>query len=393
MSADELVSDSQYLEPFDGPMYDNLYARIHARAVHRHRQTPDEQRPRITESVAEQGYELAYDHILSGLKYLAEGEANEYSDKTLRNAAQILEKLYWNESSNLAERTNELETAALAYYLAGYYARAFVLMQGVNASTNSSNNLMRLMFLRELPKIRDLVLKTLSQEQFRDVFLANSANGGEINQIQAINFALEGTLHRIYLLLYEYARTGKDVLLEQAIDFCNVGILFALDQHSRDWWWTFYCTSSLLHEYHRNSLWTCLRPMMDDAPLNPVRGYIRAAFWRSPYPVLELWRSQSHVVEKIKDGRSYCVKMPTGSGKTRIAELTILKFLLDTQNEPERKCLYVAPYRALAVELEHSLRQSFAPIGIGVSQLYGSYDLNPAESLIVEDSRDLHRHT
>lgn len=133
----------------------------------------------------------------------------------------------------------------------------------------------------------------------------------------------------------------------------------------------------------------CLRSMIDDNPLNMVRRYIRASFLHPIHPILELWRSQSHVVENINDGRSYCVKMPTGSGKTRIAELTILKFLMDTQNEPGRKCLYVAPYRALAVELEQSLRQSFAPIGIGVSQLYGSYDLNPAESLIVEASRVL----
>lgn len=389
MSKSRSVSDDQNFEPFDGPLYDNLYAKIHARAIHRHRQTPDDQRPRISESIAEQGHELAYDHILSGLKYLINGEADENSDKTLRNAAQILEKLYWNESSNLAEKASELETAALAYYLAGYYARSFVLMQGVNYSTNNSNSLMRLMFLRDLPKIRDLVLKTLSQERFRDIFLASSVSRGDIDQIQAIHFALEGTLHRIYLLLYEYARTGKDDLIVQAIDFCNIGILLAFDQHSRDWWWIFYCSISLLREYHRNSLWTCLRPMMDDTPLNPVKNYIRAAFWRSPYPILELWRSQSHVVEKINDGRSYCVKMPTGSGKTRIAEITILKFLLDTQNEPKRKCLFVAPYRALAVELEQSLRRSFAPIGIGVSQLYGSYDLNPAESLIVENSRIL----
>src|SRR5207245_2762969 len=70
-------------------------------------------------------------------------------------------------------------------------------------------------------------------------------------------------------------------------------------------------------------------------------------------------------------------------------ELAILKFLRNTQNEPGKKCLYIAPYRALAVELEQNLQRSFAPIGIGVSQLYGSYDLNPAESLIVEDSRIL----
>ncbi len=125
MSTSRSDSGSHSFEPLDGPMYDSLYAKIHARAIHRHRQTPEEQRPRISESVAEQGYKLAYNHILTGLKYLVECEANEDSDKALRNAAQILERLYWNESSNQSERISELETAALAYYLAGILCPRF----------------------------------------------------------------------------------------------------------------------------------------------------------------------------------------------------------------------------------------------------------------------------
>ena len=81
--------------------------------------------------------------------------------------------------------------------------------------------------------------------------------------------------------------------------------------------------------------------------------------------------------------------MPTSAGKTRIAELAILKFLIDTQATSEKKCLYIAPYRSLAVELEESLRRSFEPIEIGVSQLYGSYDLNPAEAWLIDKSKIL----
>ena len=102
--------------------------------------------------------------------------------------------------------------------------------------------------------------------------------------------------------------------------------------------------------------------MMEDDTNLLVRRYIKAAFSRRQWPVLELWRSQSHVVEHIKDGQSYCLKMPTNSGKTRVAELAILKFLLDTQETPEKKCIYIAPYRALAVEVEQNLRRSFEPI-------------------------------
>ncbi len=389
MSISRSVSDTEDFDLLDGSSYDKLYARMHVRAIHRHRRTTQEQYSNTNEHEVKQAYKFANEQIFTALRYLAEHEADQSSKDTLRNAAQILEKLYWDEPAEFRERTEGLETAALAYYLSGYYARTYVLVQGIDSSTNSSNNLMRLMFLRKLPEIRELALQTLSQAQLRDAFLANSISKGETDQTEAINLALKGTLHRVYLLFYEYARTGNDNLINRAIDFCNVGILFAIDQQLQDWWWTFYCTTSLLNEYHRNSLWTCLHPMINDNPYNPVRLYILEAFRHPTRPILELWPSQSHVVENINDGRSYCIKMPTGSGKTRIAEVTILKFLLDTQYEPNKKCLYIAPYRALAVELEQSLRGSFDPIGVGVSQLYGSNDLNPAESLIVADSKVL----
>jgi replicative superfamily II helicase len=44
--------------------------------------------------------------------------------------------------------------------------------------------------------------------------------------------------------------------------------------------------------------------------------------------------------------------MPTSSGKTFIAELLILKYL---NQQPEKKCIYVAPYRALTNEKENEL--------------------------------------
>ena len=380
---------SVYYEQAASRLYLNLYARIHARAIHRYRGTPQDQRPRISEHSAVEGRDLAHYLIVGALRYLLENEADDSSDITLRNAAQILEKLYIDEPSDFPARTEELYTTALAYYLAGYYPRAFVIMHGVSPSEESSQNLIRLMFIRQLAKIKDITLKNLSKENARDSFLANSTQQGDITEIDAINFAFEGTLNRIYSLFYEYARTGTEDLIHQALDLSSIGRQLAIDQHSQVWWWIFQCTLALLREYHRNSLWTCLQPMMDEDSSYLVQRYIKAAFYRSPWPILELWRSQSHVVEYIKDDKSYCLKMPTSSGKTRIAELAILKFLLDTQAAPGKKCIYIAPYRALAVEIEQSLSRSFQPIGVGVSQLYGSYDLNPAESLLVDESRIL----
>lgn len=385
-SAETLKGASEYLT---GPRYIDLYAKTHALDIHQFRRTPENLRPHISEQLPKRAYDIAYDCILLALKFFEEEEADPDTDVVLQHAAQLLEKLYLNKPADTPQRTETLHTAALAYYLAGHYARAFVLMRGVSGSDGSPMNLIQSLFLRELPKIKNATLKVFSQEHFIDTLLASSVRRGEIDDLVAVSYALEGTIHRVFLFFYEYARTGIENLIERAIAFARIGLQLSIEQELFDWWRVFQCALALLREYHRNSLWVCLHPLIHDDTSQVVKQYIKAAFLRQPLPILELWRSQSHVVEYINDGKSYCLKMPTSSGKTRIAELAILKFLINTQEAPEKKCIFIAPYRALAVELEQSLSRSFEPLGVGVSQLYGSYDLNPAESLLVNDAKIL----
>lgn len=389
MNTDDAETLKRAFEYVTGPSYIDLYAKTHALDIHQFRKTPENLRPHISEQLPKRAYEIAYNYILLALKFFEEEEANPETDVMLQHAAQLLEKLYLNKPADTPQRTDTLRTAALAYYLAGHYARAFVLMRGVTGLDDSPMNLMQSLFLRELPKIKNATLKVLSQERFIDTPLSNSVRRGEIDDFEAISYALEGTINRIFLFFHEYARTGIQNLIERAIAFARLGLQLSIEQELLDWWWLFQCALALLREYHRNSLWVCLHPLTHDDTSQVVKRYIQAAFLRQPLPILELWRSQSHVVGHINDGKSYCLKMPTSSGKTRIAELAILKFLINTQEAPEKKCMYIAPYRALAVELEQSLSRSFEPIGVGVSQLYGSYDLNPAESLLADDAKIL----
>lgn len=378
MNNDLTNKHSEYTEFVSSPQYLDMFAKIHAMDMHRFRGTPADQLPRINEYEIKKGREIAWERILLALKHLEEEKANDETDKDLLNAAQLLEKLFLNRSLDTPNRMKELHMAGLAYYLSGYYARAYVLMRGVTYSDDKASNLMRLLFLRELSQIKDTTLEALSQKNLIDVPLASSVSAGDIDDSEAVEHALEGTLNRVFLFLYEYARIGNEDLIDRAESFLRIGLQLSIEQQLKEWWWVFQCTISLLREYHRNLLWFCLRFMLNEDPSQLVKSYIKAAFSRQPLPVLELWRSQVHVLENINDNRSYCLKMPTSSGKTRIAELAILKFLIETYTKPEKKCIYIAPYRALAVELEQSLRRSFESIGIGVSQLYGSYDLNPA---------------
>lgn len=61
------------------------------------------------------------------------------------------------------------------------------------------------------------------------------------------------------------------------------------------------------------------------------------------------------------------IALPTSAGKTRIAELCILRALADG-----RRTIYVTPLRALSAQVERVLARTFVPLGAAVTSLYGA---------------------
>ena len=94
--------------------------------------------------------------------------------------------------------------------------------------------------------------------------------------------------------------------------------------------------------------------------------------------ISEVWPSQRAAVDKglLDSHASKVVSMPTSSGKTRIAEMSILHALTSAVGS---KCVYVAPYRALVSEVVETLAKVFPDLGYSVSGLDGSYDDDPSE--------------
>lgn len=108
------------------------------------------------------------------------------------------------------------------------------------------------------------------------------------------------------------------------------------------------------------SLWQRLR-----------RTYVAALMARDRAEI-DLWPSQLHVVDRIFAGTDdLVVALPTSAGKTRIAELCILRCLAQ-----KRRAVYVTPLRALSAQTERILEATFAPLGAQVSSLYGSMGAN-----------------
>lgn len=101
--------------------------------------------------------------------------------------------------------------------------------------------------------------------------------------------------------------------------------------------------------------------------------------------ISELWPSQVAAFESglLASDESHAVRMPTSAGKTRVAELAIVHSLVE---RPGSKCVYVAPYRALANEIEQSFANLFHDLGYGASTVPGGYDQDEmGEDLVTVD--------
>ena len=101
----------------------------------------------------------------------------------------------------------------------------------------------------------------------------------------------------------------------------------------------------------------------------------------------ELWESQLTALRAgllSHENNGLAVRMPTSAGKTRIAELAILDTLADRRR---RQVVYVAPFNALADEIEGSLSSLFSDLGFRVSSVLGDYyDIDQLEDDLLTSS-------
>jgi superfamily II DNA/RNA helicase len=133
-------------------------------------------------------------------------------------------------------------------------------------------------------------------------------------------------------------------------------------------WWSFRVARHLCDELWRNSLRVVLPADGGPELWKDLRErFIRMLIDRETAEV-DLWPSQVRAASRVVDTRDdLVVALPTSAGKTRIAELCILRTLAD-----ERRVVYVTPLRALSAQIEYGLARTFRPLGISVTSVYGA---------------------
>ncbi len=87
--------------------------------------------------------------------------------------------------------------------------------------------------------------------------------------------------------------------------------------------------------------------------------------------ITDLFPPQAAAIEKgILEGKNLLLSVPTAAGKTLIAELCMLKAIL----EKNGRCLYIAPLKALAREKYEDFKNKYSGLGIAIGIATGDLD-------------------
>jgi hypothetical protein len=282
--------------------------------------------------------------------------------------------------------------SAFCYYIAGYYVQALHVAQRMNLRKINPISKWLLLFLRkDIESLKKSLTETISNKEYDDQCIKNQLDTQGLSDIEAVNIIINFKTAEVMMGLVSFIETGdenKILELSKTLKICQ-----NLVSKSGEWaiWWRLECLKMIVKEFVDNSLWTQLRSFSTDPKASAmVEKYIFANY--SKRKIIELWRTQVESLPKINDSNrcSFCISVPTSGGKTTVAELAILRFLIDYQSQPETKCVYIAPFRKLALEIEGGLSNAFSLINTDLATtFYGGREIDVFDNRAVEKARIL----
>lgn len=176
-------------------------------------------------------------------------------------------------------------------------------------------------------------------------------------------------------LFAEAVRTANHSRVEQALAKMSALRNVATRLTSDELWILFTLLEASAREFAKNSIHKRVARLTEQAPAQQQRmwRFAREQFARGRGI---LWTSQVQGLDRLAEHSSFALCTPTGSGKTLVANLALVKELLLVQGAPGSPAplaLYLVPSRALAGEVERKLA---AELGrdVLITGLYGGTD-------------------
>jgi hypothetical protein len=304
-------------------------------------------------------------------------------------AAEAIESAIRRGDPDHGDQGRHLVVAAAAFHLAGYAARSYSLLPepALNRNLASSELALALLLRRDLLALRAFIIDWLARDDHSDAAVVRRLEDKEdsFGPEEAVLLALTTSYFKALGLADTALLSGERARYDTALQALRGLVSAAARVGNVPIWWVATLSIHLFRDLWDQSLHIRLPQGPSDA-LPPRWDELRADFIaqlavRRP-PHIDLWPSQLDAARRSVDpSDDLVIALPTSAGKTKIAELCILRALAD-----EKRVVYVTPLRALSAQVERTLAQTFVPLGASVSSLYGAIGTSSADNETLADA-------
>lgn len=214
-----------------------------------------------------------------------------------------------------------------------------------------------------------------AEDDAQAAFEADARDVGEAPRAESkVGWYVVVELVRAVGLIGDSLRQGNEGRLEQGIDKLSGLSALATRLSSDELWILINLVEATARRFAANSVYGRVARLTARAPEKQLRmwQFAREQFARGRGV---LWTSQVQGLDRLIASDSFALCTPTGSGKTLVANLAIVKELLlaDAPLGQAPRALYLVPSRALASEVEAKLTAELGNDMI-VTGLYGGAD-------------------
>lgn len=310
-----------------------------------------------------------------------QGETTELIERSLRIAGESIEAVARRGDPDDSARGFLLICAAAAFHIAHYSARSYCLLQDDIDSLNLSTpeRILTHLMRRNLRALQRDCIEWRRDENNTDEQVATrlQSDEDEFNVSDALFTALADNYCRA-LASFEFGLLeGQQAIVQECYARLASGLMAAAESGHVPMWWLTRLTRHLLEDLWGESYHVRLPkvPAGDPSQWNVLRRRFIDLLSSRDLAHIEFWPSQLQAAGRaINSADDLVVALPTSAGKTRIAELCILRCLADGQ-----RVVYVTPLRALSAQVEASLAATFRPLGFSTTAVYGASGLAVAD--------------
>ena len=321
--------------------------------------------------------EIYYNSYFLAINSLQLFYSNEYDVKDyLKKSAEALDTL--SQLNYFKFDSDELLfDTLLLYSITDYYSRAYIISnQNKNISLPKYKKVIFQFINKDLVNLRINLLDELNSDNCNEQKIIDNLLSGDIDKIDALESMLSYSIFKSLNDVLNFIFLGQDQFIENSLETLEKFGKFALKYDLVEFWWTIDILKIIIKKFYKNSLWYQLKPFNDSDEYNTkLKQYIvNNAYLDNP--IIDFWPSQVKAIPKILNcEENLTINMPTSAGKTLVAELIILKYLLDN-DFLGRKIVYLSPFRSLSNEIENKFKKSLGSLGVKISEFYGNNELD-----------------